>query len=64
VTRPLGRQFLGHGDAWCRREQGGILVPGGDQDLGAPRGRMQAADDEAKEPAAGVRGDVRAEIAG
>jgi hypothetical protein len=35
----------------------------GDQDLGAPGCRMQAADDEAKEPAASVRGDVRAEIA-
>src|SRR5205814_2340205 len=45
-------------------EEGRILVPGRDEDLGTPRRWVQAADHEAEEPTAGVRGDIRPEVAG
>ncbi len=63
VEQHLGGQFLGDRHTGRGREEPGVLVPCRDEQLRAPRRRVQAADHESEEPAAGVRGDVGAEVA-
>jgi len=59
----LGGQFLRDRDTRRRGEQTGVLVPGRHEQLRAPRRRVQTADDESEEPAAGMGRDVRGQVA-